>query len=71
VMETIKDIRQTGCSILTIGQYFQPSKKHYPVKVFLAKEVFDDLKIKTLQLGFKHVESGILVRSSYHAETQI
>lgn len=71
VMETIKEIRQTGCSILTIGQYFQPSKKHYPVKAILSKEIYDDLKIKALELGFKHVESGILVRSSYHAETQI
>jgi lipoyl synthase len=71
VLETIMDIRQTGCSILTIGQYFQPSKKHYPVKAFILKEVYADLKIKALELGFKHVESGILVRSSYHAETHI
>ena len=71
VLDTIKDIRNTGCSIVTIGQYFQPSKKHYPVKRFWENEVYDELKIKALQMGFTHVESGILVRSSYHAETQI
>ena len=71
VLETITDIRHTGCSILTIGQYFQPTKKHYHVKAFIQKEIFDNLKIKALELGFKHVESGVLVRSSYHAETQI
>ena len=71
IIDTITDIRQTGCSIVTIGQYFQPSKKHYPVNAFLSKEMYEELKIKALELGFKHVESGILVRSSYHAETQI
>jgi len=71
VLETIMDIRQAGCSILTMGQYFQPSKTHYPVKAFIPKEVYDDLKNKAIELGFKHVESGILVRSSYHAESHV
>jgi lipoic acid synthetase len=71
ILETIRDIKHAGCSIITIGQYFQPSKKHYPVQAFITKDIYDDLKIKALELGFKHVESGILVRSSYHAETQI
>jgi len=71
VLETIADIRNTGCSILTIGQYFQPSKTHFPVQAFLSKEVYDELKVKALELGFKHVESGVLVRSSYHAETHL
>jgi lipoic acid synthetase len=71
VLQTIIDIRSTGCSILTIGQYFQPSKAHFPVQAFLPKEVYDELKVKALELGFKYVESGILVRSSYHAETHL
>src|ERR1035437_7550463 len=71
VLQTISDIRSTGCSILTIGQYFQPSKTHFPVQAFLPKDVYDELKVKALELGFKYVESGILVRSSYHAETHL
>ena len=71
VLDTMCDIKDAGCSILTIGQYFQPSKKHFPVKEFVAKDVYDNLKHKALELGFRYVESGILVRSSYHAEKQI
>ena len=71
VIDTMSDIKYAGCSILTIGQYFQPSKKHFPVKEFIAKDVYDNLKNKALELGFRYVESGILVRSSYHAEKQI
>ena len=71
IIETLLDIKNTGCSIVTIGQYFQPSKKHYPVHRFVSQSEFDDIKTKALSMGFEFVESGILVRSSYHAETQI
>jgi len=71
IIETIIDIRNAGCSILTIGQYYQPSKKHYPIKEFISDDTFIKLKTLAFTQGFKHVESGALVRSSYHAEMQL
>ena len=71
VIETMHDLRAVGVSILTIGQYLQPSKKHLPVIEFISPEQFDKYKEIGLSLGFKHVESSPLVRSSYHAEKHI
>ncbi len=67
LLEAIEDLRAIGVSILTIGQYLQPSPSHAPVMSWVTPETFDRLKVFALSLGFAHVESGPLVRSSYHA----
>lgn len=71
ILETMKDLREAGCEVLTIGQYLQPSRKHYPVKEYVTPEKFEEYGRKGREMGFKHVESGPLVRSSYHAEKHI
>ena len=71
VIETMHDLRSVGVSILTIGQYLQPSKKHLSVVEFITPEQFAKYKDIGLSLGFQHVESSPLVRSSYHAEKHI
>ncbi|MEY5043087.1 MAG: lipoyl synthase [Bacteroidota bacterium] len=71
VEETMEDLRQVDCQILTLGQYLQPSPKHLPVAEFIHPDVFAQLKEKGLQMGFRYVESGPLVRSSYHAEKHL
>ena len=71
VIQSMKDLRSVGVSIVTLGQYLQPTKKHLPVEEFLNPEKFEYLKQKGLSLGFRHVESGPLVRSSYHAEKHL
>ena len=68
VIETMHDLRSVGVSIMTIGQYLQPSKKHLSVVEFITPEQFAKYKEIGLSLGFRHVESSPLVRSSYHAE---
>ena len=68
VIETMHDLRLVGVSIMTIGQYLQPSKKHLSVVEFIKPEQFAKYKEIGLSLGFRHVESSPLVRSSYHAE---
>jgi lipoic acid synthetase len=70
VMETMKQIAQIGVEIFTIGQYLQPSRDHYPVQRYVEMEEFNRYKEIGLGLGFKIVESGPLVRSSYHADEQ-
>src|SRR5213594_3158368 len=71
VRGVIRDLRAVGCDIMTIGQYLQPTKAHWPVVRFYPPEEFRLLKEEGLALGFHHVESGPLVRSSYHAERQV
>jgi len=71
VVETMHDLRAVGVSIMTIGQYLQPSKKHLSVLEFITPKQFDKYKEIGLSLGFQHVESSPLVRSSYHAEKHI
>ncbi len=71
VLETMRDLRDVGVSIITIGQYLQPSKKHLPVVEFITPEQFEKYKQIGISLGFQHVESSPLVRSSYHAEKHI
>ena len=66
----MRDLRAAGCDILTIGQYLRPTSQHAPVARFYAPEEFNALKKEGLSLGFQHVESGPMVRSSYHAEQQ-
>lgn len=71
VLETMDDLRSVGVSIMTIGQYLQPTPQHLPVQEFIHPDVFARLKEEGLKRGFEHVESGPLVRSSYHAEKHI
>jgi lipoic acid synthetase len=68
VEETIRAIRSCGTDILTVGQYLRPSAQHLPVLRYYAPAEFETLRAFALGLGFAHVESGPLVRSSYHAE---
>lgn len=71
VREVLRDLRTVGCDIVTIGQYLQPTKTHWPVARFYDPSEFAMLREEGLALGFAHVESGPLVRSSYHAERQV
>jgi len=71
VMETLQDLANSKVDIVTIGQYLQPSKKHLPVKEFITPEQFDKYKVAALEMGFKYVESGALVRSSYKAQRHL
>ena len=71
VYQTMKDLVAQGVDILTIGQYLQPTKKHLAVQEFVTPEKFAEYKKVGEELGFAHVESGPLVRSSYHAERHI
>ena len=67
VLETMDDILSTGCQRLTLGQYLQPTAEHLPVKAYITPEKFAEYKRIALEKGFRHVVSGPLVRSSYHA----
>jgi lipoic acid synthetase len=67
----MRDQRSWGVDILTIGQYLQPSKKHLPIARYFTLEEFSELKEYGSQIGFRWVESGPLVRSSYHAAEQV
>ena len=71
VIESMYDLRKVGVSVLTLGQYLQPTTKHLPVVEFIHPDKFASLKQIGLELGFKYVESGPLVRSSYHAERHV
>ena len=71
VIETLKDLRAVGVDIVTLGQYLQPSKKHLPVKSFITPDVFKQYETLAKEMGFRHVESGPLVRSSYKAHKHI
>ena len=71
VIETLHDLKKAKVDIVTIGQYLQPSKKHLPVHEFITPEQFEKYKQIGLDLGFKYVESGALVRSSYRAEKHL
>ncbi|HLZ71671.1 MAG TPA: lipoyl synthase [Dehalococcoidia bacterium] len=71
ISAVMQDLRGVGCEVLTIGQYLRPSEKHLPLARYYPPEEFDELRAEALALGFSHVESGPLVRSSYHAERQV
>jgi lipoic acid synthetase len=70
IQTVMTDLRTVGCEMLTLGQYLRPTLEHAPVTRFYTPEEFEGLKQEALTLGFQHVESGPLVRSSYHAEQQ-
>jgi lipoic acid synthetase len=67
VLAVLCDLRSAGCDVVTLGQYLRPSKQHLPVERYLHPDEFRSLGAQALELGFRHVESGPLVRSSYHA----
>lgn len=71
VIQTMQDLRDVNVDIVTIGQYLQPSKKHLPVKEFITPDQFKKYEEIGLEMGFRHVESGALVRSSYKAHKHI
>lgn len=70
-IEAMEDLRSVGVDIVTLGQYLQPTPKHLPVEEFVTPELFEEYKTLGLKMGFRYVESGPLVRSSYHAEKHI
>lgn len=71
VIQTLQDLRDVNLDIVTIGQYLQPSKKHLPVKQFITPDQFQKYEKIGLEMGFRHVESGALVRSSYKAQKHL
>jgi lipoic acid synthetase len=71
IIETMEDLRAVNVDILTIGQYLQPTPKHLPIAEFVTPERFEKYRILGLEMGFRYVESGPLVRSSYHAEKHL
>ena len=71
VLQVMRDLREMECDILTIGQYLQPTKNHLPIERFVHPDEFTMYREEGTKMGFKHVESGPLVRSSYHAEQHV
>lgn len=71
VMATLKDLREMDCDIVTIGQYLRPSTDQLPVERYVSPSEFQEIKVEAEKLGFRHVESGPLVRSSYHAWSHV
>ncbi|OQX95021.1 lipoyl synthase [candidate division KSB1 bacterium 4572_119] len=67
VIQVMRDLRKVNCDFLTLGQYLQPSASHLPIEKYIEPDEFVQLKEEGMALGFKHIESGPLVRSSYHA----
>lgn len=71
ILEAMADLRNAGCEVFTLGQYLQPSKQHLPVAGFMTPEEFEEIRLEGLKMGFAHVESHPLVRSSYRAEKHV
>ena len=71
ILETMDDLRAVGCQVMTIGQYLQPTERNLEVKEYVTPETFAEYRRIGLEKGFRHVESGPLVRSSYHAERHV
>jgi lipoic acid synthetase len=71
ILQAMADLRAVDCDILTLGQYLRPSLQHIPIRRYVSPEEFQSLKEAGLRMGFRHVESGPLVRSSYHADEQV
>jgi lipoyl synthase len=70
LIEVFRDLGERGVDILTVGQYLRPSRDHLPIALFYTPDEFRYLKDEALRFGFRHVESGPMVRSSYHAHEQ-
>lgn len=71
IHQVMLDMRENGVDVMTVGQYLRPDQKHLPVEKYYTPEEFQEIKEEALELGFRHVESGPLVRSSYHAASQV
>lgn len=71
ILQTMDDLRAAGCEVMTIGQYLQPTAKHYEVKEYVHPDVFEELRQEGVRRGFRHIESAPMVRSSYHAEKHV
>ena len=71
IIKTIRDLKNADVDFLTIGQYLQPTRNHAEIKMYYTPEEFEEFKEIAIEMGFKHVESGPLVRSSYHAEKAV
>jgi lipoic acid synthetase len=71
VIQTLQDLANAGCDVVTIGQYLQPTKKHLPVQRFVHPDEFAEYREIGYELGLDYVESGPLVRSSYHSERHV
>lgn len=71
ILQAMDDLRAVDCNILTIGQYLQPTKRHLDIVRYYTPEQFEELRLEGMKRGFSHVESGPLVRSSYHAHKQV
>jgi lipoic acid synthetase len=71
VLELMDEVRARGTQIFSVGQYLQPTREHEPVHRYVTPEEFEEYRTYGLSIGFTHVESGPLVRSSYHADEQV
>ena len=71
MLAVMDDLRAVNCDVLTLGQYLRPTAKHAPIVRYVTPDEFAQLKVEGLARGFKHVESGPLVRSSYHAHEHV
>ena len=71
VLAVMRDLRSARVSVLTLGQYLRPSPRHLPIVRYVTPEEFDQLRQAGYEMGFAHVESGPLVRSSYHASNSV
>jgi len=71
VIQVMDDLRKAGCEVMTIGQYLQPTTRHLPVQEYVHPEQFEKYRLIGLEKGFRHIESGPLVRSSYRAEKHL
>lgn len=71
ILETMDDLLEAGCEVMTIGQYLQPSRQHYQVKEYIHPDIFEEYRVIGKEKGFRHIESHPLVRSSYHAERHV
>lgn len=71
IIQTMDDLRNVGCEVMTIGQYLQPTKEHYPIQDYITPEQFEKYRLIGVDKGFRHIESAPMVRSSYHAEKHV
>lgn len=71
ILQTMDDLLEAGCEVITIGQYLQPTRNHYQVREYIHPEVFEEYRLIGKKKGFRHIESHPLVRSSYHAERHV
>lgn len=70
ILNVMQDLRDNGVTMLTLGQYLQPSRHHLPVDRYVSPPEFDEMKQKAVAMGFEHAACGPFVRSSYHADLQ-